>query len=84
MEDGDFYGRKELWNIHVRCFRLGSHSLVQGEENFLLVPSCPKVSPSPQILLELDIFNIGRGARFLSLSSLRGRTYRYNQLGGEQ
>lgn len=70
MEDGDFCGRKES-----RCF-VPSHSLVQGEENFLLVPSCFKDNFSPQILLEL-----GTGARF---SSLRGRTYSYNQLGGGQ
>lgn len=38
---------KSLWNIHVRCF-VPSHSLVQGEENILLVPSCPKVSPPPK------------------------------------
>lgn len=63
-----------------RCF-VPSHSLVQREENFLLVPSCSKDNFSPQILLELEVFNIGTGARF---SSLRGRTYIYNQLGGGQ
>lgn len=42
---------KSLWNINVRCFE-PFHHLMQGEENVLPVPSCPKVRVLKYYLLE--------------------------------